>query len=223
MSKKQGKWGVIDTNNRTILAFSSQIAHIGDFDEQGAWVQKGAVKYLIDSSGSTLHHTTTNVTTPTSPTTDTEVLWIDGVGRMDSPSSNHSTNQAISQTSPINYTPINSVMVEEPFFADQKDGKWGFVNTQGVPMIVYAFDEVRPFSLGLAAVRQGTHWGFIDKSGRLIIDFRFDDAGIIKDSTDSPHLPEPFVFKDGKAWIGNLNNGTKLCINTQGINVNCLP
>lgn len=88
-------------------------------------------------------------------------------------------------------------------------------------MIVFAFDEVRPYSEGLAAVRQGEFWGFINHAGQLVIEFRFDNAGIIADSTDSPHLPTSFVFSQGKAWIGNLNNGDKLCINAQGVNVNC--
>ncbi|STY93307.1 WG repeat-containing protein [Moraxella bovis] len=103
----------------------------------------------------------------------------------------------------------------------QQDGKWGFVDDKGVPMIIYAFDDVRAYSENLAGVRMGDNWGFIDKSGQLVIDFRFHKDGFILDSPKNPELPEPLMFKNGKAWIGNLNNGDKLCINSQGVNVAC--
>ena len=108
-----------------------------------------------------------------------------------------------------------------PLTPRQQDGKWGFVDDKGVPMIIYAFDDVRAYSENLAGVRMGDNWGFIDKSGQLVIDFRFHKDGFILDSTKNPELPEPLMFKNGKAWIGNLNNGDKLCINSQGVNVAC--
>lgn len=103
----------------------------------------------------------------------------------------------------------------------QQNGKWGFVDDKGVPMIIYTFDDVRAYSENLAGVRMGDNWGFIDKSGQLVIDFRFHKDGFILDSTKNPELPEPLIFKNGKAWIGNLNNGDKLCINSQGVNITC--
>lgn len=49
-----------------------------------------------------------------------------------------------------------------------------------VPMLLHAqttttkYDEIAPYSEGLAAVRNGEQWGFIDKDGTLVIDFRTD-------------------------------------------------
>lgn len=101
----------------------------------------------------------------------------------------------------------------------QQDGKWGFVDQRDVTMITYSFDAVMPFSEGLAGVRIADHWGFIDQGGNLVIGFRFDEAGVMRDSL---YLGKPaFTFADGKAWIGNLNNGDKMCINTDGTNVSC--
>lgn len=103
----------------------------------------------------------------------------------------------------------------------QQDDKWGFIDDKGVPMIVYAFDEVKAYSEGLAGVRTGDNWGFIDFSGNLVIDFRFDKNGFIYNTPDAPHLTEPLIFQNGKAWIGSLHDGKKLCINTQGVNISC--
>ena len=42
------------------------------------------------------------------------------------------------------------------------------------PQNSIGFDEIAPFSEGLAAVRKGEQWGFIDTNGTLVIDFRSD-------------------------------------------------
>jgi hypothetical protein len=36
------------------------------------------------------------------------------------------------------------------------------------------YDEIAPFSEGLAAVRVGNQWGFINEDAKLVIDFRDD-------------------------------------------------
>lgn len=182
--KKSGKFGVIDTQNRTIIAFDDTITNISDYQNSRATITHASGSYSVDKQGR-------QVTQDSLPSDD-ELLWIDG-------------NEG---SEPI-FTPI------------LQNGKWGFADSRNVVVIMPVFDEVRFYHMGLAGVRQGTHWGFINKAGQLVIDFRFDDAGIIKDSTDAMHLPEPFVFINGKAWIGNLNDGTKLCIDTQGVNISC--
>ncbi|MFB6349384.1 WG repeat-containing protein [Moraxella sp. ZJ142] len=101
------------------------------------------------------------------------------------------------------------------------DGKWGFVDRQGNLRILYAFDEVRDYSEGLAAVRQGNYWGFIDEKADLVINFQFHKDGIHAGS-QTPKAPNtPLIFEHGKAWIGNLGNGTKMCINTAGKDISC--
>lgn len=124
----------------------------------------------------------------------------------------------------ISATPTNKThakIMPKNLMPRQQDGKWGFVDEIGTPMIVYTFDEVRPYSEGLAAVRTANYWGFIDMGGNLVIDFRFDKNGFVLTSTDAPELPEPLFFHNGKAWIGSLHDGKKLCINTQGVNISC--
>ncbi len=50
---------------------------------------------------------------------------------------------------------------------------WAFVNRAGEVVIPGPFDEARPFSDGLAAVRVGHRWGFVDSEGREAIPPRF--------------------------------------------------
>lgn len=115
----------------------------------------------------------------------------------------------------------NPTWADDNFFAHKQGDKWGYVNRAGTPMIVYAFDEAAPFSEGLAGVKMGDKWGFITPAGDLVIDFRFDNKGITIMSLDVPDLVAPFVFKNGRAWVGNLKDGKKLCIDKLGKNVDC--
>lgn len=115
----------------------------------------------------------------------------------------------------------NPTWADDNFFAHKQGDKWGYVNRAGTPMIVYAFDEAAPFSEGLAGVKMGDKWGFITPAGDLVIDFRFDNKGITIMSRDVPDLVAPFVFKNGRAWVGNLKDGKKLCIDKLGKNVDC--
>ncbi|MBS9779273.1 MAG: WG repeat-containing protein [Moraxellaceae bacterium] len=107
---------------------------------------------------------------------------------------------------------------EMQLFPAQSDGKWGFVDDKNVTMITYSFNEVTPFSEGLAGVRIDDKWGFIDKAGDLIVDFNYPQTGIIKNVTDKIN---PFTFYKKTAWVGNLRDGTKLCIDTMGKNKPC--
>lgn len=55
--------------------------------------------------------------------------------------------------------------------------KWGFLDLQGKMVIPVAYDEMRPFSRGLAAVQKENKWGYIDRNGTVVIPFQFEDAG----------------------------------------------
>lgn len=57
-----------------------------------------------------------------------------------------------------------------------KNGKWGFIDTEGNVVIDYQFENAKSFSNGLAAVCRNGKWGFINSDGKLAIDYIFDDA-----------------------------------------------
>ena len=191
--KQNGHYGVIDTANKTIVPFSAAISDIDDYRSGMTRVRKNQAISWLDKNGK--------------PTRD--------------PNSN---SKADSQTSTTNENAkdMQQSAPSSPFTTlqpRQQDGRWGFVDDNNVTMITYSFDEVRPFSEGLAGVRIDNEWGFVNLGGELVIPFRFDKSGV---SVGDSYKDQPaFVFTNGKAWIGNLKNGTKMCIDKEGASVGC--
>ena len=191
--KQNGHYGVIDTANKTIVPFSAAISDIDDYRGGMTRLRKNQAISWLDKNGK--------------PTRD--------------PNSN---SKADSQTSTTNENAkeMQQSAPSSPFTTlqpRQQDGRWGFVDDNNVTMITYSFDEVRPFSEGLAGVRIDNEWGFVNLGGELVIPFRFDKSGV---SVGDSYKDQPaFVFTNGKAWIGNLKNGAKMCIDKEGSSVGC--
>lgn len=53
---------------------------------------------------------------------------------------------------------------------------YGFINTTGQVAIEAIYEDVKPFSEGLAAVKLNGKWGFIDKSGKEVIQPQYANA-----------------------------------------------
>ena len=191
--KQNGHYGVIDTANKTIVPFSAAISDIDDYRSGMTRVRKNQAISWLDKNGK--------------PTRD--------------PNSNSKTDSQTSTTNE-NVKEIQQSAPSSPFTTlqpRQQDGRWGFVDDNNVTMITYSFDEVRPFSEGLAGVRIDSEWGFVNLGGELVIPFRFDKSGV---SVGDSYKDQPaFVFTNGKAWIGNLKNGAKMCIDKEGSSVGC--
>lgn len=150
-------------------------------------------------------------------TKNNTLQWLDKNGEVVNHSQDDNDNQIINGDNPQSQSAINSAMMLQP---QQQDGKWGYVDEQGIIMITYSFDEARPFSEGLAGVRIENYWGFVNLGGELVIPFTFDDKSVDEDKADDSGTSS-FVFKNGKAWIGNLQNGYQMCINKEGSSVAC--
>lgn len=189
--KKDGRFGVINTMNQVIVPFSSEFTNMNDY-------QGGRIKVTSRTQGSLLLDKQGNVIkTPPPAPSQTE-------------------KKDTSSAAPI------EPPVKLPFttlYPSQKNGRWGFVDDKEVLMITYSFDEVMPFSEGLAGVRIDNNWGFVNLGGELVIPFRYEDAGV--DKSDHYKGVKPFIFMNGKAWVSTLKNGDKICITTTGINVDC--
>lgn len=71
-------------------------------------------------------------------------------------------------------------------------GKEGFMDARGNIVITPQFDQVTPFSEGMAAVRVGEKWGFIDRNGKLVV---------------APRWKEVHPFKDGVAAVVDSRAG----------------
>jgi hypothetical protein len=58
-----------------------------------------------------------------------------------------------------------------------KNGKFGFVNSNGRFVIQPKFEVVKNFSNEIAAVKTNGRWGYINKNDQIVINPTFDDAG----------------------------------------------
>ena len=62
---------------------------------------------------------------------------------------------------------------EEPAEPGSYSSKCGFMDRDGNFVIEPTFDDVQPFSDGLAAVKLKNKWGFIDRNGKIVIEPQF--------------------------------------------------
>ena len=235
--KQGGHYGVIDTANRTIVPFSAAISDIDDYRGGMARVRKNKAISWLDKEGNIKNANTQSTNTQNAGVKKDNSKSNDGKSAKNS-RVNDRTATSKSEVTPsarANSTQKNSASIPINRFTTlqprQQDGRWGFVDDNNVTMITYSFDEVRPFSEGLAGVRIDAEWGFINLGGELVIPFNFKDfdgSNNFNDSNnkslslDSRYKDKPsFVFVADKAWIGRLENGTKMCIDKEGAAVAC--
>ena len=69
----------------------------------------------------------------------------------------------------------------KPFLTEEPtsvkiNGKWGFADMDGNIVIEPQYDDARPFSGGLAPVKNGTAWGYITLENQMVIEDTFMDA-----------------------------------------------
>jgi len=57
----------------------------------------------------------------------------------------------------------------EGYAAVRRNGKWGFIDIDGVVKIDFVFDDALSFGQHLAAVRVGEYWGYISRYGQIVI------------------------------------------------------
>lgn len=83
----------------------------------------------------------------------------------------------------------------------KQDAKWGYIDSKGALVIAPQYDEAKPFSEGLAAVRVGKQWGYIDGAGATKINPQYKFAGDFSGGLAFV-LPEGEEKKSGKGGGG---------------------
>jgi hypothetical protein len=78
---------------------------------------------------------------------------------------------------------------DEGFAAVKRNGKWGFINTDGIEMISFVFDDALSFGQHLAAVKIGELWGYVSIYGQVAIKPLFLEAKSFSSGT-APVLTE---------------------------------
>jgi len=79
-----------------------------------------------------------------------------------------------------------SVFSENGLAAFRKNGKWGFINTEGNVVVSAQYDQVYAYTEGLAAVKLAGSWGFIDENGDMVIQNKYASVR---------------SFSSGMAWV----------------------
>ena len=228
--KKSGQFGVINTSNQTIVPFSAAISDIDNYKGGRARIRKNKASSWIDKNGKPFEdfaatpaadRNESRENTKSNVSANTPKNVGDKYDSKLPPRTNQSVYESVIEeniaTDSESYQqPVRGFTTLQP---NQQDGKWGFVDDSNVVMITYSFDEVRPFSEGLAGVRVDNNWGFLNLGGEVVIPFDFDNNRILPSdkATETPS----FVFKNGRAWVNNLSNGAKMCINKEGSYVGC--
>ena len=228
--KKSGQFGVINTSNQTIVPFSAAISDIDNYKGGRARIRKNKASSWIDKNGKPFEdfaatpaadRNESRENTKSNVSANTPKNVGDKYDSKLPPRTNQSVYESVIEeniaTDSESYQqPARGFTTLQP---NQQDGKWGFVDDSNVVMITYSFDEVRPFSEGLAGVRVDNNWGFLNLGGEVVIPFDFDNNRILP-SDKATEMPS-FVFKKGRAWVNNLSNGAKMCINKEGSYVGC--
>ena len=78
-------------------------------------------------------------------------------------------------TSTLQYAEVCSEYSEWKCYVKQKNGKYGYLDTNGEEIIPFIYDSAASFSDGLASVSKDGKRYFIDKSGDIVIDFTWKD------------------------------------------------
>ncbi len=208
-----GRFVVLASNGRLIRTFDRSVSQITDYVNGVASVTQSGQRYDIDKQGNRIQP---------------PVVSSSASNTAASRNQTRITSQTIAPTQPTTTSRITTVQsstqvssAPTALIKREQNGKWGFVDAQGNLRVLYAFDEVRDYAEGLAAVRQGNYWGFIDEKADLVIPFQFHKDGIHPNSATLNKPARPLIFENGKAWIGNLGDGSKMCITKTGINSSC--
>ena len=209
--KKAGSFGVIDTKNRVIVPFSANNRSISDFNGNLATITTRSGTQWVDINGRPTANPAKTVPNRNATTTASKPV-VNTTTVIQSPSVTQTPTQTQSFTNTAN------AQVWQP---EKRDGKWGYVNYSGVPMIKFLFQQAMPFSEGLAGVRMDNKWGFVNLAGELVIPFNYEESKVRRGRGATYKGAQPFVFKDGKAWVGNASNGAQMCIDNKGNYVSC--
>jgi hypothetical protein len=103
----------------------------------------------------------------------------------------------------------------EGMAAVEKDGKWGFIESDGRFRVPPAYESVRSFSESLAAARSQGKWGYINPTGQWIIPPQYATADDFSDDlalTDKGYIDNTghrvALAKDGTAFVQGLAHVT---------------
>ncbi|MCX6351174.1 MAG: WG repeat-containing protein, partial [Bacteroidetes bacterium] len=165
--KKGGKYGFVNMSGTVVIPITYTEA--GDFGEGLAAVKVGEVWGAVDKSNKIVikpqfadqfrfKKGMATVSKPNKPGTDV----IDKTGR------------TIFHTD-YNFVFFNSFIDGvEPVSNDKE--KFGLINKLGKLVLDCKYEDIKPFSEGLAVYKGGLAYGYLDKTGKVIVQNKYTDA-----------------------------------------------
>ena len=83
---------------------------------------------------------------------------------------------------------------EQDLFRVVVDGKWGFIDRNGIYVIEPTFKDASGFSEGYAAVQVGNTWRYVNERGKFSFGHCFDDANDFHEGLALLYKGEKCVF-----------------------------
>ncbi len=100
---------------------------------------------------------------------------------------------------PLKY---DSISADDGFFYLKKDEQWSVINQFGRNVTKYKYDDLKPESESLIAVKRRGYWGFIDFQGDEVIANKFDSVTPFKYLTSRVHFLDGFgTINQFGEWI----------------------
>lgn len=173
--KKDGLWGYVNTNEKWRIAptfddcteFSNNVAMVKRCDKWG----------MIDLSGNEL------------------IPCLFGVLKSFDYGKAVVRCQGKELTVDSRWDPLSLITNSDAQLFPKKmpNGKWGYVDLHGNPMIKGQYDEAKFFSQGMAPIKQDGYWGYINGNNKVVI---------------HPQYTSAEQFKSGRAMV--VGKGRKL-------------
>lgn len=86
----------------------------------------------------------------------------------------------------------SDILKSNTLFLDKKDGKYGFINKEGVVVVNYIYDDAtQQNEYGYSGIKKDGLWGVIDQKGNIIVEPKYDlDSNVIVDFIGKWHICE---------------------------------
>lgn len=88
------------------------------------------------------------------------------------------------------------ILTKNTLFVSKKDGKYGFVDSQGNVVVDYVYDEAKEQNIyGFAAIKLNGLWGSIDRNGRVVLQPQVNlDDNIYTEFIREWHLADEGIY-----------------------------
>ena len=193
VSKGYKKWGCIDKNGQIVVPF---IYDKGEFHEGLAMIYKESNRKIlcgyIDKSGNIVipciydygDHFNCGVARVSK---DNKWFYIDKQGKQ--------------VEGLLPYSSEDLDFHEGCAIIENKEGKYGFLNTQGRIIIPCVYDEVKDYNDGLAWVCKDSQWGCIDILGNIVVPFVYSNCRDFKENLAAVENDGKYGYIDKKGVV----------------------